>query len=511
MSDINLEKMWATLLDEGVLRPIDYHFAKWLSKTSEANDRQQLLAALVSRLLGDGHICVRVDRIESSIEEWPQTLRALARSLLPLSSESATAMLDGVVIGEGRNLTPIVLSEDRFYLYQYFQYERQVAFQLSERAQLDTSLKPLHIDLLKRTADQLFNADEHPDWQKVAASNAVMNRLSVISGGPGTGKTTTVTKLLAIYLELERSQRLESGNAHWPAIQLAAPTGKAAARLSESIALAKERLSVSEEIKEQIPTQGQTLHRLLGVKPNQNQVKYHRDNPLHVDLLVVDEASMIDLPLMTKLLDALPKHAKLVLIGDRYQLASVEAGSVMGDLCDQPASVAKSEELQTHLETICQVERKLGIEKPMANAVSFLKKSYRFRDDSGIGALAFAVNNGDISALKAALSGSLQDIDQMLMEMGEDVGLATVYRVLTQFEAAGLVSRHHFEGGHSVFELARDEQHDHIVCVKCGRVREFTDPILMQRQNEIAKELGFNITDRTLYLYGVCADGCEEA
>ena len=106
---------------------------------------------------------------------------------------------------------------------------------------------------------------------------------------------------------------------------------------------------------------------------------------------------------------------------------------------------------------------------------------------------------------------SAEDIYKMLMEMGEDVGLATVYRVLTQFEAAGLVSRHHFEGGHSVFELARDEQHDHIVCVKCGRVREFTDPILMQRQNEIAKELGFNITDRTLYLYGVCADGCEEA
>jgi Fur family ferric uptake transcriptional regulator len=106
---------------------------------------------------------------------------------------------------------------------------------------------------------------------------------------------------------------------------------------------------------------------------------------------------------------------------------------------------------------------------------------------------------------------SAEDIYKMLMDMGEDVGLATVYRVLTQFEAAGLVSRHHFEGGHSVFELARDEQHDHIVCVKCGRVREFTDPVLMQRQNEIAKDLGFNITDRTLYLYGVCAEGCEEA
>ncbi len=104
---------------------------------------------------------------------------------------------------------------------------------------------------------------------------------------------------------------------------------------------------------------------------------------------------------------------------------------------------------------------------------------------------------------------SAEDIYKILLEQSEDVGLATVYRVLTQFEAAGLVSRHHFEGGHSVFELAHDEQHDHIVCVKCGKVREFSDPALKNRQDQIARELGFKITDRTLYLYGECADGCD--
>ncbi|SIS44765.1 ferric iron uptake transcriptional regulator [Neptunomonas antarctica] len=105
---------------------------------------------------------------------------------------------------------------------------------------------------------------------------------------------------------------------------------------------------------------------------------------------------------------------------------------------------------------------------------------------------------------------SAEDIYKLLMSIGEDVGLATVYRVLTQFEAAGLVTRHHFEGGHSVFELASEQQHDHIVCVKCGKVREFVDPQIIERQYEIAKKLGFTITDRTLYLYGVCADGCKE-
>ncbi|ANG61423.1 MULTISPECIES: ferric iron uptake transcriptional regulator [Marinobacterium] len=105
---------------------------------------------------------------------------------------------------------------------------------------------------------------------------------------------------------------------------------------------------------------------------------------------------------------------------------------------------------------------------------------------------------------------SAEDIYKLLIEQGEDVGLATVYRVLTQFETAGLVSRHHFEGGHSVFELASDQQHDHVVCVRCGKVREFTDPELVRRQNAIAEELGFRLTDRTLYLYGLCKDGCEK-
>jgi len=105
---------------------------------------------------------------------------------------------------------------------------------------------------------------------------------------------------------------------------------------------------------------------------------------------------------------------------------------------------------------------------------------------------------------------SAEDIYKLLMELGEDVGLATVYRVLTQFESAGLVSRHHFEGGHSVFELTREEEHDHIVCIRCGRVREFVDTELVQRQKTIAEDLGYKLTDRTLYLYGTCAEGCEK-
>ena len=104
---------------------------------------------------------------------------------------------------------------------------------------------------------------------------------------------------------------------------------------------------------------------------------------------------------------------------------------------------------------------------------------------------------------------SAEDVYKALLDSGEDIGLATVYRVLTQFESAGLVKRHHFEGGHSVFELNQGSHHDHILCVKCGRVDEFVDEIIEQRQKDIAKELGYEMTDHCLYMYGICSK-CRE-
>jgi len=102
-----------------------------------------------------------------------------------------------------------------------------------------------------------------------------------------------------------------------------------------------------------------------------------------------------------------------------------------------------------------------------------------------------------------------EDVYKQLLEAGEEIGLATVYRVLTQFESAGLVKRHHFEGGHSIFEMHHGEHHDHILCVKCGRVDEFMDEVIEERQRDIAKKAGFDMTDHSLYIYGICKD-CRE-
>ncbi|UXI01809.1 exodeoxyribonuclease V subunit alpha [Photobacterium sp. TY1-4] len=245
------------------------------------------------------------------------------------------------------------------------------------------------------------------NWQKVAAAVALTRQFAVISGGPGTGKTTTVAKLLAALV----TQAMQQGDGDpqgramlpetklseikLPEIKLVAPTGKAAARLTESIGAAVASLAVDASVKDAIPTQSSTLHRLLGAIPERVAFRHHRDNPLHLDVLVVDEASMVDLPMMARLLDALPPHARLILLGDRDQLASVEAGAVLGDICafaGQGYSPAHSQ-LLSQLTGFAFVPGK-GEQSVVSDSLCMLQKSYRFHAQSGIGQLAKAINAG---------------------------------------------------------------------------------------------------------------------
>jgi exodeoxyribonuclease V alpha subunit len=229
------------------------------------------------------------------------------------------------------------------------------------------------------------------DWQKVAAVAAVHNMFTVISGGPGTGKTTTVVRMLALLLEQGRA------NDSLPSVALAAPTGKAAARLQASVLEAKASLHTDEAIKEAIPTEAVTIHQLLGARRHTAQFRHNRDNPLPHDCIVVDEASMIDQALMNRLMEALRAGTRLLLLGDKDQLASVEAGSVLGNICGENGQNRVSEALR-------QTLGKAGVElperytasetKPLTDHIVLLQKSYRFGDESGIARLAVAVNRG---------------------------------------------------------------------------------------------------------------------
>ncbi|MEO3961189.1 exodeoxyribonuclease V subunit alpha, partial [Chromobacterium piscinae] len=258
--------------------------------------------------------------------------------------------------------------------------------------------------------------DGEPDRQKLAAALAARQRLMVISGGPGTGKTTTVVRLLALLAAMSPRPLV---------MAMAAPTGKAAARLSESVRAARDRLDVADAVRRQLPAQAETLHRLLGLRPGVEAPRHHAGNPLPLDVLVVDEASMIDLALMARTVAALPSQARLILLGDRDQLSSVEAGAVLGELCGR---IAYRDETAQWLQRVAGASLR-GDAAPggaLTDCVALLTRSHRFGADSGIGELARRVNAGEGRA-------SLQVLD--------DAGRPDVWRQDAADDAALLARR----------------------------------------------------------------------
>ncbi|MDO6593846.1 exodeoxyribonuclease V subunit alpha [Neptuniibacter sp. 1_MG-2023] len=390
-------KRWVGL---GYIRSVDYQLAHFLSDKIVYSPENILLSALVSYELATGNVCLPLSRLQSPQDYWPDEI-----SDLLIKIDWSRVELDELVLGSGEPVTPLVLDKERFYLYRYWQYECSVAEALILRA---VSIETDEV-LLQAGLRSYFPTEntEEIDWQKVAAALAVQKRFSVISGGPGTGKTTTVIKLLALYIEQQKAK----GDSF--TIQLAAPTGKAAARLAESISSAKHKLDLEPQLKAEIPSEASTLHRLLGVIPNSIRFRHDAENPLHLDLLVLDEASMVDLPMMSRLLRALPASARLVLLGDRDQLASVEAGSVLGDICSWPDKLYYSAQQSSQLNKLCQLAQPLpvGASSTFSDSLAMLHKSYRFDDQSGIGYLARAVNAGCCTDVKAVIKAGYSDLN----------------------------------------------------------------------------------------------------
>jgi exodeoxyribonuclease V alpha subunit len=419
-----LTPVWQTLLDARLLRDLDVQLAQLLARW-DADDSIQLAVAITSQELGRGHVCF-------DLTTWPERL-AQWQALLPevdlpaVSISELTTLLersplvrlvsDPSVVEEQAG-QPLTLFAGRLYLSRYFRFEQQVACWL-QQASLPIATSADTPELAQQLR-QLFTPQMETDWQAVAVATACDGRFTLISGGPGTGKTTTVTKLLALLVAQSEQPLL---------IRLAAPTGKAAARLTESIAKAKTELAgqVNAAWLAGIPTQASTLHRLLGVIPGLPEFRHNGQNPLPLEVLVVDEASMIDLPMMARLLAALPPQARLILLGDKDQLASVEAGAVLGDICQFVAQGLSSQQAQ-------QLQQRTGYElqnyvqpagHPLRDRLCLLRKSYRFAADSGIGKLAEAVNNGDVKAAHAVWAQDYRDIrlhsDEQRLEMAISV------------------------------------------------------------------------------------------
>ncbi|WP_271461249.1 exodeoxyribonuclease V subunit alpha [Pantoea leporis] len=387
-----------------LLRSLDVQFAQLLADDDQP--ARLLLAACLSAEAGDGHVCLPLSQL-SRDNLFKGRHAELAQAIWQAAGKPQDwpAILAGwSALSSSEQAAPIVLSEDRLYLHRLWHNEGQVArfFQSQSTAQ------PFAPERVREVLDQLFGS-EPDNWQKIAAAVALTQKTAVISGGPGTGKTTTVAKLLAALI------RLSEGALR---IQLAAPTGKAAARLTESLGKALQKLPVSEAERQRFPADATTLHRLLGAQPETQRLRYHAGNPLHLDVLVVDEASMVDLGMMANLIAALPAQARVVFLGDRDQLASVEAGAVLGDICRcaeagySPMRAAQLSELTG--------SGMAGIDDSSApavrDAICLLRKSYRFDANSGIGQLAAAVNAGDAKAVEAAFKAGFSDITRQPLQ-----------------------------------------------------------------------------------------------
>jgi len=382
---------------------LDRAFADFLQAQAPSPDsRHHWLAALTSYQMGRGHTCLDLQALQdqtAALLGW----NALQAQALPSDLCSAAASLPWCV-GAG---APLVLTgsapSQRLYLRRAYQAEQDVMHALRARwAQplLETTGSVAHLKaLFPPDEPQADPQQPHSiDWQKVACALAARSSLTLITGGPGTGKTTTVVRLLALLTAQARLQ-------HQPLrIRLAAPTGKAASRLGEAIQSAIARLP--QELRIEPPAAPETLHRLLQFTPDAPL----REVPeLACDLVVVDEASMIDLEMMARLLAAVPLSARLILLGDKDQLASVEAGAVMAQLCDGAALGGYTPETADwiHAHTgqgVSEFVTPSGPSAALAQHTVMLRHSRRFAHDSGIGQWAQAVNVGDVSTVKTLLA-----------------------------------------------------------------------------------------------------------
>lgn len=363
-------------------------------------------ALLVSALQGEGHSCVDLrDHAETTVQESDDVD---AFTFPDVDSWQAALRLSGAVdIGApdatGLEQPPFVLEGSRLYLLRYHLAESRVAAAIRARVRAASSTRFIADTATATRFRTLFpHAASTMDRQALAAVAALMSPLACITGGPGTGKTTVVARVLALLLTREPSLR----------IALAAPTGRAAARLAEAVHAVAEREGLPAEIRAALPPSGITLHRLLGYRPRDDRFQRNAANPLDAGLVVVDEASMVDVLMMDALLGALRPDTRLLLLGDPGQLASVDTGFVLGDIVRATGDGAHGASLLATYDVLAGSHHHTGAPTdatPLRDAVVQLTHSWRFGAHPGIGALADAARAGDADAAIAVLTDRARD------------------------------------------------------------------------------------------------------
>ncbi len=449
------------LLEQQQIRPLSFFFARFIAAQCEpeGSDLAALSAALVCERNQEGDVCIHLDSYAGQAVFPAAGPSMIPRPVAPAVTDWKQSLSGLNCVGPPGSRNPLILEDNRLYLGKYWHAEQQVAAAISFRIQNPVAV--IKQDIQDRLA-VLFPAavgNIGANDQQLAAAIALRHRFAVISGGPGTGKTTTVYRLLVLLLQQQPTLR----------IAMAAPTGKAAARLLKALQehkTADPAMSASSGI----PQQTHTLHGLLGF--NGRSYRHHRTNPLPLDCLIVDEASMIDLSLMAQLFDALPATARLILLGDRDQLAAIEAGNVLGDITGHGLALHYSSKQQQYLQTL-GLQLTPTADKPspaIADSIALLQTSYRFQADAGIGRLAMLVNQGQdqaaLNLLQHDNSGQLQWLsatgqhlqkpvmDWILDAYSRYLGCQNITTALEEFEQIRILTALH-EGPFGERELNR--------------------------------------------------------
>jgi exodeoxyribonuclease V alpha subunit len=385
----------------GIVSPLDDHFARALGRIAGESRADVLLAvALAAERVRQAHVCLDLATLAGTAPRMEDAGGALSGYAFPDLDIWTAALADSPLTRADAGAPPVVVEGTRVYLRRYHLHETELARRVAERAAARAD--DVDVDTLRDGLRRLFPAGSgEPSWQRVCAAVALLRRFAVIAGGPGTGKTWTVTRILALLVEqaFSRGGRL-------PRVHLLAPTGKAAARLRESIREGRESLDVSAATRAAIPEESATIHRALGATSD-GAFRHGPERPLATDAVIVDEASMVDLALMNRLLGAVPGTARVVLLGDRDQLASVEAGSVLSDICggtEAERSTRLSGPASAEIRVVSGDEVPARDDGPsLADSIVYLRESRRFRDRPGIGALAVAIQEANPEAALAVL------------------------------------------------------------------------------------------------------------
>lgn len=394
----------------------DIFFSSFLCRlTNNFSDPNALIYALSAQQTGIGHVCIDLesDQLKNLLDET-------GLSDISIEDIKNTLQASGAV-GTPEETLPIVFAGERFiYLKKFWDYQNIIKSFIDSEAisSKEEALKHIY-DLLKNLIPHFFDIKTaHYDWQKGAAICAALNKFCVITGGPGTGKTTTAAKIIGILAEI-----IEKDLGRKPRVILAAPTGKAAARLYSSMTEALNKMGESGARVIKILSPAMTVHRLLGIGHASSEPRYNKETPIPADIVLLDEASMVDMAMMAKIMDALQRKTRFIIMGDKYQLSSVEPGSVLADICEAGPACKFSKKTFSFLSIDGSIPNIDPVdEEGFYDGVVELDRSYRFSEVSGIGILADVIKRGEKeAAIEIMGSRKYPDISWLKPEKKEDL------------------------------------------------------------------------------------------